>query len=244
MDSPKDRQHVRRASAFLESIERRDTGRHHSVGEVVMFWHHDPGHLCRYEALDVSGNGARLRTESLLPEGMTGVVLEFQPGGEPVFHTNRLPEAQIRETAEIQEGILDFTARWLPRYLQSGGHTHGGGDLEVLSTLLRAAISRSIDAPLPEEVALFADWRHDSNNGSEDCRSLLGDPDTIERVKTGKVTHPSQLDWLRSYWPQGLFTHLGLEWDRNERRGRLARGVKFFVNLLPGGKSAATRLPE
>ena len=80
MDSPKHHQHVRRASAFLDSIERRDTGRHHSVGEVVMFWHHDPGHLCRYEALDVSGNGARLRTESLLPEGMTGVVLEFQPG--------------------------------------------------------------------------------------------------------------------------------------------------------------------
>jgi len=171
-----------------------------------------------------------------------GSLLEFQPNGEPVFHANRLPEAQIHETAEIQEGILDFTVRWLPRYLHSGGSTAGGGDLEVLSPLLRAVISRSIDAPRPEEVALFADWRHDSNNGSEDCRSLLGDPDTIERVKSGAVTHPSQLDWLRSYWPQGLFTHLGREWDRRERRGRLARGVKFLVNLLPGGKFAATQL--
>lgn len=171
-----------------------------------------------------------------------GSLLEFQSGGEPVFHANRLPEAQIRETAEIQKGILDFTARWLPRYLHSHGSTRGGGDLELLGSRLRAVISRSIDAPLPEEVALFAEWRHDSNNGSEDCRSLLGDSDTIERVKSGAVSHPAQLDWLRSYWPQGLFTHLGLEWDRNERRGRLARGVKFFVNLLPGGKSAATRL--
>lgn len=80
MDSPKHRSSIRRASAFLESIERRDSGRCEGTCELVMFWHHEPSVLCRYETLDVSGTGARVRTDAPLPEGMTGVVLELQPG--------------------------------------------------------------------------------------------------------------------------------------------------------------------
>lgn len=70
----------RQASAFLESIERRDNGRSEGSGELSVFWHHDPTVTCRYETLDVSGSGARVRTECALPEGMTGVAVEFQPG--------------------------------------------------------------------------------------------------------------------------------------------------------------------
>ncbi len=80
MDSRSRRSQLRRASAFLESIERRDAGRHGNAGEIVLFWHHDPGTTCRYETIDVSGTGARVRTEAPLPEGMTGVALELQPG--------------------------------------------------------------------------------------------------------------------------------------------------------------------
>ena len=78
-----DNRHVakrRRASAFLEAIERRDNGRNQGAGELSVFWHHDPSCTCRYETLDVSGSGARVRTEGSLPEGMTGVAVEFQPG--------------------------------------------------------------------------------------------------------------------------------------------------------------------
>ena len=70
----------RRASAFLESIERRDNGRSDGIGEIAVFWHHDPSTTCRYGTIDVSGTGARVRTESALPEGMTGVAMEIQPG--------------------------------------------------------------------------------------------------------------------------------------------------------------------
>jgi hypothetical protein len=80
MDSPKRRTNVHRASAFLESIERRDSGRSEGTCELVMFWHHEPSVVCRYETLDVSGTGARVRTEAPLPDGMTGVVIELQPG--------------------------------------------------------------------------------------------------------------------------------------------------------------------
>ena len=172
-----------------------------------------------------------------------GSLLEFQTDGEPVFHANRLEARQIVETATLQDGILDFTSRWLPRFLQSGGDSAA---LEALAPRLRAIISRSIDAPQPQEVALFREWRHDSNNGSEDCRNILGDPAAMERVRMGLVTDPSELDWLRSYWPQGLFVHLGKDaLSLQSRRGPLAPVLdpllRVFPFLLPV-KKAGVRL--
>jgi hypothetical protein len=172
-----------------------------------------------------------------------GSLLEFQTEGVPVFHANRLDARQIEETDTLQDGILDFTSRWLPRFLQSGGDSAA---LESLAPRLRATISRSIDAPQPQEVALFREWRHDSNNGSEDCRNILGDPATVESVRTGLVTDPSELDWLRSYWPQGLFVHLGKAIPLHQaRRGALRRELdrvlRVFPFLLPV-KKAGVRL--
>jgi hypothetical protein len=84
MDSPHQRPHVRHDSAFLESIERRDMGRHNNFGEFVMFWHHDPAELCRYITLDLSNTGARLRTNTPLPEGMTGVAMTARSCDEQI----------------------------------------------------------------------------------------------------------------------------------------------------------------
>jgi hypothetical protein len=160
-----------------------------------------------------------------------GSLLEFQPDGMPKFHENRLEARQIEETASLQAGILDFTARWLPRFLQSGGDATA---IEALAPRLRAIISRSIDAPMPQEVALFQDWRHDSNNGSEDCRNILGDPATMDSVRSGAVTDPSELDWLHSYWPQGLFVHLGKTIPLNQaRRGTLRRLLDSLLRTFP-----------
>ena len=80
MDSPHRRPHVKRASAFLEAVERRDTNRHGGIREFILFWHHDPAQCCVYEALDTSGTGARIRTDAPLPEGMTGVAVRYEPG--------------------------------------------------------------------------------------------------------------------------------------------------------------------
>ncbi len=87
MDNPHQRSHVRRDSAFLDSIERRDMGRRSNLGEFVMFWHHDPADLCRYVTLDLSTTGARLRTEAPLPEGMTGVAMSARSCDEQIERT-------------------------------------------------------------------------------------------------------------------------------------------------------------
>ena len=87
MDSHQRRSSVRRASAFLDAIERRDTNRRSGTGEILLFWHHDPSRIAAYEAIDTSGTGARLRTEAPLPEGMTGVAVGFRPGDVSIERT-------------------------------------------------------------------------------------------------------------------------------------------------------------
>ena len=87
MDNHQRRSSVRRASAFLDAIERRDTNRRAGMGEILLFWHHDPSRVAAYEAIDTSGTGARLRTEAPLPEGMTGVAVGFRPGDVSIERT-------------------------------------------------------------------------------------------------------------------------------------------------------------
>jgi hypothetical protein len=78
-------------------------------------------------------------------------------------------------------------------------------------------------------VELFSKWQHDSNNGSEDCRNILGNAVVMERVKSKRVTHPDQIDWLSSYWPQGLFTHLGISWSGKSNFKKCYRNLKENV---------------
>jgi len=87
MDNHQRRSSVRRASAFLDAIERRDTNRRSGTGEILLFWHHDPSRVAAYEAIDTSGTGARLRTDAPLPEGMTGVAVCFRPGDVSIERT-------------------------------------------------------------------------------------------------------------------------------------------------------------
>ena len=87
MDSAFNRPSVRRVGSFAESVDRRDNGRQAGIGEIVMFWHHDPSQVCRYCTLDMSESGARVRSEAEILEGLTGVVMELQPGDVQVERT-------------------------------------------------------------------------------------------------------------------------------------------------------------
>ncbi len=80
MDSPKRRSHLRPAGAFLESAERRDSGRAAHEGHLVVLWHHDPTRSCAYETNETSESGARIRSTCPLLDGMTGVAVCLNPG--------------------------------------------------------------------------------------------------------------------------------------------------------------------
>ncbi len=63
---------LRKAVAQAMAEDRRDNGRIALVTTVLVRWHHDPTRQPRYETLDVSEAGLRIRSSCSLLEGMTG----------------------------------------------------------------------------------------------------------------------------------------------------------------------------
>jgi FMN phosphatase YigB (HAD superfamily) len=192
--------------------------------------------------------GILQRTPELLEQFTmcaSGSLREFAPDGAPVLFPYEVPEQQVRDVEEIQKGILEFCERWMPRFKLSGGAFATEIEGEVMCDRLRSIIARSLDDPLPEEVRLFKDWLHDSNNGSADLQSVLGSQDVREKVLSGKIRHPMQLDWQKSYWPQGLFNELGVKWRKHKHSQRLVTDLpvrlrtlaRGFVHSLPRGLS-------
>ena len=72
-------------SAAIGGAERRRGDRLEFQGWLVLVWHHRPGEPMRYQTVDVSETGARIRTTCCHPDGMTGTAIElvadFADGG-------------------------------------------------------------------------------------------------------------------------------------------------------------------
>ncbi|MDA1007620.1 MAG: PilZ domain-containing protein [Planctomycetota bacterium] len=60
------------AQALAEN--RRGASRFAVFCTVSVRWHHEPQELRQYEAIDLSETGVRVRTDRVLPEGLTGRV--------------------------------------------------------------------------------------------------------------------------------------------------------------------------
>ncbi|MBC23339.1 MAG: hypothetical protein CMJ32_05415 [Phycisphaerae bacterium] len=73
--------HVFRHHEKIRTRERRSDTRNLQDGEIVLVWHHDPSSRVRLELVDISDNGARVRTSIPLVKGMTGIALNTLPGG-------------------------------------------------------------------------------------------------------------------------------------------------------------------
>jgi hypothetical protein len=188
--------------------------------------------------------GILQRTPELLEQFTmcaSGSLRELAPDGTPVLFPYEVPEQQVRDVEEIQKGILEFCVRWMPRFKLSRGAFATETEGEVMRDRLRSIIARSLDDPLPEEVCLFKDWLHDSNNGSADLQFVLGSQEAREKVLSGKLRHPMQLDWQESYWPQGLFVYQRRSWRRKEGfayklfaiPGRIKSSARALIHRLP-----------
>jgi FMN phosphatase YigB (HAD superfamily) len=156
------------------------------------------------------------RTPELLEQtcmSPDGSLREFTAEGDPVLFENSIPKSQLEDVAAMQDGIMEFGRLWWPRFVLSGAVDASPDEAAAFEDRLRAVITRSIMDPRAEEVALFSDWQHDSNNGSGESLRVLGTEEAALLVRSGKVTHPWQLDWQTSYWPQGLFAAEGRRWN-------------------------------
>lgn len=63
---------MRRAAEQALAEERRGGCRNAIACKVEINWHHDPAATCIYDGLDLSENGLRLRSPTVLSEGLTG----------------------------------------------------------------------------------------------------------------------------------------------------------------------------
>ena len=72
--------------AATGSIDRRDGDRAPFPAEMTLRWLHDPETLIRFQILDVSDGGYRLRTRLPIRAGTTGIAVRLLPRGEPLEH--------------------------------------------------------------------------------------------------------------------------------------------------------------
>lgn len=76
-----------RVSGQSMLAERRQSQRDEFPAELVVKWHHEPEFPVRYEVIDSSEGGFRIRSSMPMLEGMTGIALNLLPEGTPVNRT-------------------------------------------------------------------------------------------------------------------------------------------------------------
>lgn len=84
--------------AAVGNADRRSSDRHDFHGWLVLQWHHRPGDGVRYQTIDVSETGARVRTSCSHPEGMTGTAVELVPESPAGTGDDRLDPIPIRRS--------------------------------------------------------------------------------------------------------------------------------------------------
>jgi FMN phosphatase YigB (HAD superfamily) len=131
-----------------------------------------------------------------------GTTLGHRPDGTPVLDALHIPEDQRAAIAEVQRGLRTWCRLWAEHRA-----LHGPLDAAAFLPLLRAIAIRAVARPLPVELELFGDWRHDENFGSADVRGIA----EVKDLHPWEALHLSahqlaSLPQSRVHWPFG-FAH-------------------------------------
>lgn len=73
-----------RTTSDQAAADRRSEPREPAQGEVMLRWHLEPPTTMRYELIEISNSGARIRSGMSIPSGAIGTVLKQLPEGTPV----------------------------------------------------------------------------------------------------------------------------------------------------------------
>ncbi|MBI2391084.1 MAG: hypothetical protein HYV09_15940 [Deltaproteobacteria bacterium] len=128
--------------------------------------------------------------------------------GEPETFAQPIAARQLAQIAELQAGVRHFASLWLPgAAARRRGLTHD--DWSAVLDRLRAILARSLQNPTLEEARLFAEWRHDDNDGSLETEPLVGDDELRHRARFMTWDQIMRLSALECFWPQGLARLVG-----------------------------------
>ena len=97
-----------RVSGQPTSAERRQSERVAFPAELVVKWHHELETPIRYEVIDSSEGGFRIRSSMPMLEGMTGFALKLLPEGTPVNRTVMIVWTGPSASGEGSEFGLNF----------------------------------------------------------------------------------------------------------------------------------------
>jgi predicted HAD superfamily hydrolase len=106
--------------------------------------------------------------EQCLTSPSMGSLTEYH-NGEPVNDVNNLPQLQLSQINEVQNGIIDFailTSESGQQFLSSVNDSDE-------RNWLRFWMLRMICSPLCSEIDLFRDWVHDDNLINNDCNYVI-----------------------------------------------------------------------
>ncbi len=91
---------------------------------------------------------------------------------EPVLDDALLDPRQAAEAQAARSGVLAFQREWARYQVAVPGKL---GSLAGAQDLLRPILLRSVTSPTEEEVAAFGTWLHDTNQGSDEVETVVGD---------------------------------------------------------------------
>lgn len=89
---------------------------------------------------------------------------------EPVLEEGERDPVQAAQAATVRDGVLAFQREWARYRLATPGKVAA---LSGAAELLRPLLVRAVAAPTAEEVAAFAGWLHDENQGSDATEAMV-----------------------------------------------------------------------
>ena len=130
-----------------------------------------------------------------------GTLVDFSDDALPVLRQSSQSPAQVLQRAAVQRGILAFQREW-GRYRDVLPAPARPLDRRARPQLAKAVI-RFVVSPTTDEVALFGNWVHDRDFGSEGSDSVV----RHSMVPAMQYLTPRQLleiPMTRIYWPFGM----------------------------------------
>ncbi|QHL85948.1 hypothetical protein GU926_00210 [Nibribacter ruber] len=142
-----------------------------------------------------------------------GTLCEIKEDGVIVNEENLIPVEQLKELEELQKGIFHFCDLWVQNH-KSLKFTPQ--NRTILKNYLLGVLVPSIKAPLKEEVMLFSNWGHDTNDGTDEVEPIIGTAEMRKRALSMSRPEILQLSRLDCYWPEGLLAFLDAQFGHHD----------------------------
>lgn len=121
-----------------------------------------------YEATRLLVRSPEVLEQICMPDHGSQVALDDSL--EPVLEAGERDPVQAAQAATVRDGVLAFQREWARYRLATPGKVAA---LAGAPELLRPLLLRAVAAPTPEEVAAFAGWLHDENQGSDATEAMV-----------------------------------------------------------------------